>query len=199
MTPRKVHYWLGTGLVSPGPLVGRGSGHPTLLTFRQLLEIRTVQQLRDQLGIPLPNVRSALGWLLAHVLDDGEPVRITRGPGGRLIAETGDLAVELPSGQRALPMLERLNVDLEAARTAWRDRRLPISRHVVTDASILAGTPVVDGTRIDTAVLATFARRGQYDDAVVADVLASYPRLSEAAVVDALRFEGVRAAGPASR
>lgn len=49
MTPRKVHYWLDTGLLSPPIRHGR-PGLPTLLSFRQLLEIRTVQGLRDDFG-----------------------------------------------------------------------------------------------------------------------------------------------------
>ena len=49
MTPRKVHYWLDTGLLSE-PVRWGGRGFPTLLNFRQLLQIRTVQRLRDELA-----------------------------------------------------------------------------------------------------------------------------------------------------
>lgn len=59
MTPRRVHYWLDTGLIVGEPIDRGAKGTPTLLTFRQLLEIRTVQHLRDELRIPLPKVREA--------------------------------------------------------------------------------------------------------------------------------------------
>ncbi len=54
----KVHYWLDTGLLSPSRR-SSGNGIPTLLTFRQLLEVHTVRRLRDDLGITLPRVREA--------------------------------------------------------------------------------------------------------------------------------------------
>ena len=40
MTPRKVHYWLNTGVLSD-PIVDGRRGEPTLLTFQQLLETLT--------------------------------------------------------------------------------------------------------------------------------------------------------------
>src|SRR3954452_22571838 len=84
MTPRKVHYWLSTGLISGGPFERGGRGRPTLLAFRQLLEIRTVQHLRDELKVPLPTVRFAFAWILEHIFDRGEEVRFTRGRAGHL-------------------------------------------------------------------------------------------------------------------
>jgi hypothetical protein len=47
MTARKVHYWLNTGLISGRPISRGRRGVPTILTLRQLLEVRTVQHLRD--------------------------------------------------------------------------------------------------------------------------------------------------------
>jgi uncharacterized protein (DUF433 family)/DNA-binding transcriptional MerR regulator len=190
MTRRKVHYWLRTGLISPSPYGPPGRGRPTLLSFRQLLEIRVVQQLRDEVGVPLPAVRPAFAWILSHALDAEAPIRFARGPGGRLLAETGEDAVEVPGGQIALPLLERLGPDLEAARAAWRTRALPIGEHVVSDPRVLGGAPTLRGSRVETALIAAYAPDRTYDDATVAAVLADHPWLGGPAVVEALAFEG---------
>src|SRR4051794_20445643 len=79
MTARKVHYWLDTGLLSE-PWVHGGTGRPTLLTFRQLLQIRTVQRLRDDLRVSLPEVRESFAWILEHhYADDPSQVQFVRG------------------------------------------------------------------------------------------------------------------------
>ncbi|MFL6139374.1 MAG: DUF433 domain-containing protein [Frankiaceae bacterium] len=197
MTRRKIRYWLGTGLISRGPLDQPGRGRPVLLTFRQLLEIRAVQQLRDELGIPLPAVRAAFAWILSRALESDEPVRFAKGQGGRLIAETDDGAVEIPGGQGALPSVHRLNTDVEALRRAWRDRALRLSEHVVSDPRIHRGAPTVIGTSIETAAIARLADGGAHDGRTVERVLAAYPRLSRAAIAGALAFEG-RSGGAAA-
>src|SRR4051794_10722642 len=67
MTARKVHYWIDTGLLSP-PLVAGRRGVPTLITFRQLLELRAVQRMRDTLGFRLEEVRDAIDYTLRRLL-----------------------------------------------------------------------------------------------------------------------------------
>ena len=48
MTPRKVHYWLHTGLLGD-PVRSEVRGQPTLLTFDQLIKVAVLQRLRDDL------------------------------------------------------------------------------------------------------------------------------------------------------
>jgi uncharacterized protein (DUF433 family) len=114
-----------------------------------------------------------------------------------LVARTGDDVCELiPSGQGVIPIKKYYDVtamtdELEISRQAWRDKRLRIRDHVVTDAKVLAGAPTVDGTRIETALIATFAVSGQYDDDAIASVLDTYPHLQRDAVVDAFTYERI--------
>ena len=75
MSARKVHYWLDTGLVSGQPIVRGRTGVPTILTFRQLLEIRTIQYLRGTLRVSLPEVWSAFEWILRHLFDQRQQIR----------------------------------------------------------------------------------------------------------------------------
>lgn len=192
MTARRVHYWLRTGLVSGEPVARGRRGIPTLLTFRQLLEIRTVQQLRDELRVPLPKVREAYAWILQNLFEDEQSVEFSRGQGGAIIAETGDgESIVIPYGQGVFPNLTALTDDALSSRRAWADGRLTLRDHLVTDTRILAGAPTVSGTRIETAILAAFAEEGSYDDEVIRTVSKTYPHLGRDAVVDAFEFEGI--------
>lgn len=198
-TPRRVHYWLKTGLIHGESIVRGSRGTPTLLTFRQLLEIRTVQHLRDELGIPLPKVRAAYGWILRHVFDEGVEIRFERGEGGDIIASTPDgESTVIPYGQTAIPRppvdVDELTADISVSRQAWLDRKLKINSHLVADTQVLAGTPTVEGTRIETALIASFAVTGEYDGEVIEEVEQTYPHLTRPAIVDALQFEGIRPA-----
>lgn len=195
MTSRRVHYWLDTGLVSGEPVAYGRRGQPTLLTFRQLLEVRTVQHLRDELGIPLPKVRNAFAWILDHVFaEDPEGITFSRGPRRSIIATARGESMEIPHGQGVFPDVQELTKDVAIARRAWVDRRLPLRGHVVADTRVLAGSPTVAGTRIETAIIRRFSTDGHYDEATIAAVAGTYPHLSLAAIVDALEFEGVRPA-----
>jgi uncharacterized protein (DUF433 family) len=194
MTRRKIHYWLDTGLISGEPIERGRQGTPTLLTFRQMLEIRTVQHLRDELGVPLPKVREAFAWILRHVFENGDEITFQRGPGTDIIAVTsdGDNTV-IPSGQGAFPVkAEDLTKDVAVARQAWIDRKFRLRPHLVADTRVLAGTPTVEGTRIETALIASFADGAEYDDDVLVSVASTYPHLSAEAIVEAMEFEGLR-------
>jgi uncharacterized protein (DUF433 family) len=198
VTPRRVHYWLDTGLITGEPVTRGSRGTPTLLTFRQLLEIRTVQHLRDKLRIPLPKVREAYSWILRHVFDERADVRFERGQRGAIIASTADgESTVIPHGQGAFADavdVVGLTRDVSAARQAWVDRKLRIKPHVVADTRVLAGSPTIEGTRIETALIATFAVDDKYNDDVIEMVELTYPHLTEAAIVDALEFEGIQRA-----
>ncbi len=82
-----------------------------------------------------------------------------------------------------------------SARQDWAARRVDISGypHLVSDAGIIAGSPTLRGTRIETSIIAAFAAPEKtYDADTVASVRATYPRLTGDAIEDALRFEGLR-------
>jgi uncharacterized protein (DUF433 family) len=196
MTPRRVHYWLDTGLISGEPVIRGAKGVPTLLTFRQLMEIKIVQHLRDEIKVPLGRVRNAYDWILQHVFELEMPIDFARGQGGDIIASTPDGEhTVIPFGQSAMPVkVKDLNDEVSAARQAWLDKRLRLKDHVVADTRVLAGSPTVEGTRIETALVATFAVDGEYDDDVLEMVTQTYPHLTVAAIVDALEFEGIQRA-----
>ncbi len=197
MTARKVHYWLDTDLLSDAVVHGK-PGTPTLLSFRQLLEIRTLQHLRDNLDISLQKARGAYRYVLDYLFDDTwSALRFLRGIDGALVAmiATGDSMV-VPGGQGVWgAILDELNVHAQNTRTAWETGVLTISgrHHVVSNARVQAGAPTVKGTRIETATVASFAVEKTFTDSTVTEISEAFPRLLEPAIVDALEFEGCRA------
>ena len=66
MTPRKVHYWLKKGIIGE-PVRPGAPGRPTLLSFEQLLMVRTVQHLRDKLNFSLQKITPAIQKLSSFV------------------------------------------------------------------------------------------------------------------------------------
>lgn len=194
MTRAKVHYWLNTGLLSEPPVAHGGKGVPTLLSFRQLLELRTVQYMRDELRISLPRVRQAFEWVLRSVfVDSPSDVSFERGQGGTVIARHGNQAIEIPTGQGAF-VVDVVGLTREAGtvRTAWLQHSYDIPRwtHLVANARVLAGTPTIRGTRIDTGIVGAMVGVDGWDDGDVADIVRAYPQLSADAVREALEFEG---------
>jgi uncharacterized protein (DUF433 family)/DNA-binding transcriptional MerR regulator len=194
MTPRKVHYWLDTGLLS-APVRWGSRGHPTLLSYRQLLEIRTVQHLRDELEFSLPKVREALEWILDHLFAEvWTDLHFAKGVDGSLVAQSGDEQMVVPGGQGVLEgTLPELNDRVAETRRAWEEQAfvVPDHKYVVSNARVLAGAPTIRGTRIDTAVIAGFSEADTYTQETLQEIGSIYPWLEREAIVDALEFEGI--------
>lgn len=193
MTPRKVHYWVDTDLLAP-PIIHGGPGVPMLLSFQQLLEIRTVQRLRDELRFSLPRVRDAFTWILANLFaTDWRDFYFDRGVNGALVIRYADEQMTVPGGQGVLKQtISELNRDVKSTRDAWETRRLLITDHVVTDTHVLGGAPVITGTRVEASVLASFADDDRtIDTQTFRRLTRMFGHVSRGALVDALRFEGV--------
>jgi uncharacterized protein (DUF433 family) len=204
MTRHKVHYWLNTGLLSTPPVAHRGKGVPTLLSFKQLLEVRTAQHMRDDLGTTLALVRRAFSWVDRNLFG-ASPTSVTfeySSQGGTVIARTPEgQMIEIPTNQGVLdidvrPNLARLNRVVESSRVAWQDKALAIPDYpsLVANAHVMNGSPTIRGTRMETSIIAAFVKRGEkYDADVVERISATYPRLPDTAIREALEFEGVSA------
>lgn len=195
MTSRRVHYWLDTELLSE-PLVRGRKGVPTLLTFRQLLEVRAVQHLRDELDFSLPKVRKAFQFILEHLFaDQWVTMRFFKAVNGDLGVQLDNgQAMTIPGGQGVLPAtLPELDEFVRETRESWEARVLTIQGHpqLVSNARVQAGAPVVRGTRIETAVIASFADEQFYIPDTVEELLRMYPSLTNDDITQAMEFEGI--------
>ena len=192
MTPRKVHYWLGKGLL--GNVVQRGGkGEPTLLSYEQLLRIRTLQHLRDALDFSLQEVvRSGLEFILKQLFaEEWHELKFFRTPRGKIGVTNGLDTYELPVGQRMLAdLLPELDAFLQESRDAWLAGELAIADYsaLVTNIRILAGSPVIAGTRIETAFVANLNQ-----EVPVNELTRIFPHVKRKALEEAIRFESAAA------
>jgi uncharacterized protein (DUF433 family) len=195
MTPRKVHYWLDTDLLTPSVVHG-GRGTPTLLNFRQLLEIRTVQYLRDNLEFSLRRVRSAFEFILEGLFAPSfSELKFVKGPDRELVAvlENG-VALVVPGGQGVMPFaLPEMNDHARGTRHSWEARAfdIPERPHLVSNARVQAGSPTIKGTRIETAFIASFSDNHHFSRDTIDLVATTYPDLEKEAIQEAMLFEGL--------
>jgi uncharacterized protein (DUF433 family) len=194
ITPRKVHYWLDKGML--GKAIRRGTrGTPTLLSFEQLLRIRTLQRLRDELRFSLRTSREALEWLLTTLVSDEWPdVHFFRAGDHEVgIAEAnGETPFVIQTQQYVLPALvPGLDEFLQRSRKQWEQGFLEIEGYsrLISDPTVLAGSPVIESTRIETAFIANLATEES-----MGELKQLFPDVEEEALRQAIDFEGVQLA-----
>jgi uncharacterized protein (DUF433 family) len=111
---------------------------------------------------------------------------------GRLgvVDDRGQVAVEVETGQHIMPeTLSELNVYLRKTREEWDRREVEIEDfpRLVSNPGIVAGSPTIKGTRIETSVVAYFAEALGVEKA-----LELYPHVDRDAVLQAMSFEGAK-------
>ena len=195
MTKYKVGRWLHKGLLGE-PIRWGSTGRPHLLSFQQLLKVRTIQELRES-GIPLQRITPAVKILSSRIFEhlfseEWHELKLFSTSTGRLgvIDDRGEVAVEVETGQRIMPeTLTELNDYLRKTRDDWERREIEIERlpRLVSNAGIVAGSPTIKGTRTQTSVVANLAQA-----LGVERVWELYPHLDREAGVQAMSFEGAK-------
>jgi uncharacterized protein (DUF433 family) len=190
MTPRKVHYWLHTGLLGDPPRP-EARGRATLLTFEQLLRVQVLQRLRDDLGFSLQRVREGLAWLLDQLTDTrwGELRFFRTGRGDIGVRDRAGQAFAI-GGQGVLSgtLPGELTEFVREVREQWEAGVVRVAEHphVVSDARVMGGSPIIRGTRIETAFVAHVARQAGFDDLEL-----MFDHVPTNGLREALHFEGV--------
>ena len=196
MTPRKVHYWLKKGILGP-PIRQTRTGKPTLLTFEQLLKVRTVQHLRDDLHFSLQRVTASIeelsDWVFQRLFArQWYELHFYRSPRGAIAVTDGEHDLEVGTGQFLMPeLLPELDAFLRKTREDWVRRAVDIEGYprLVSNARILGGAPVIKGTRVETAFVSHLA-----EHLPPQDILRLYPYVGHDELYQALEFEGAQLA-----
>lgn len=195
MTEDKLRYWLNEGLL--GEPIRRGfRGRTHLLSFRQLLQARTIQHLRDALGIPLQKVRPVIEEISELVFPrlfdetgESEP-RFIRTPEGEIGVFDGVQTYEMATKQLMISeaVVPELNNILQETKKDWERGEVPIKEfpRLVSNPGVVAGSPTIRGTRIETAFVGYLVQ-----NLGVEKVLELYPHLDRKTILEATRFEGV--------
>lgn len=173
-------------------------GGEQVLTFLDLVELMFIRGLRAS-GQSFPRIHEA-HRVLSRLLETEHPFALRRGfsdPAGIYALlerqDQGDLLVELKgAGQIAMwpalqKYLQQLDFNLDDVAERWHPagRATP----VVVDPRISFGAPVIEGTRIETAVVADL-----YQGEESVDELAWLYDLEPAQIRAAVEFENTLAA-----
>ncbi|MDP9439036.1 MAG: DUF433 domain-containing protein [Actinomycetota bacterium] len=191
MSERRIRYWDKTGVLVPSLAQGsRRSAFSRIYTFRDLVGLRSLGQLRDRYRFSLQQLRQ-IGEMLAarfdapwaslrfyvvgrdiQFIDPETHLRMsTRYPGQSVIHFEVDLAaVTRQTEEEAAKLTERGEED-------WGE--------IVRHRHVLGNKPVLAGTRIPTAAIWDFHRAGYTAD----DILQEYPRLTTLDVERAIAYE----------
>lgn len=182
---RRLQYWDETGFIRPSVAAREGRGSPRLYSFRDLVQLRIVARLRNQLS--LQALRK-----LKDALDVDAPfatIRFALLPGGDVVylGPAGLPESARRPGQITLTFdieLEEIRADLAGAIRTLRERTGVgrVSKH----RGVLAGQEAVDGTRVTQAAIRRMLRRGWS----TARVISEYPELRAEDVDAAVRRVG---------
>lgn len=191
MNVHKVRYWLHKGLL--GEPIRRGSrGRPYLLSFEQLLKVRVIQDFRETLKLPLQRVTPAIARLsdVPFTGKDWHELHFFRTDGGRIGVSDSGQTYEVETDQLVIPeaVLPKLADIAREARRDWARGVMNIRNysHLVSNPRIVAGSPTIKGTRVETSFVAHMVESLGLDR-----VVELYPHLDRTALLEAAEFERV--------
>src|SRR5918995_1486295 len=193
MTEYKVRRWLHKDLIGE-PIRWGSTGRPHLLSFQKLPKVGKFRVLGES-GFPLQRTAPAVRLLSSYLFDrlfdeEWHELEFFQSEYGRLgVVDSRDMAIVVETGQRVMPeTLSELTAYMWQTRKDWERGEIEIKEypHLVSNAGIVAGSPTIRGTRVETSFIAHMVRSMGVDR-----VLQLYPYLDRDSLVDAARFEGV--------
>lgn len=191
VTEGKVRYWLEKGLLGE-PIRWGSRGRPHLLSFQQLLKVRTIQRLRDD-GFSLQRITPAIRKLSSYLwerlfAEEWHALTFFQAERGQIgVMDSQRRAIVVETGQWIMPeTLQELESYLRETWEAWVNREVSIKgfSRLVSNARILGGSPTIEGTRMETSFLAYMA-----ESLGAGEVLELYPHLDRDALEEAVEFE----------
>jgi uncharacterized protein (DUF433 family) len=190
VSERRIRYWDKTGVLSPSLArdTKRRLPYSRIYSFRDLVGLRTLGELRDQHHFSLQELRSVGEWLNDHYEQPWSTLRFYV-LGHQIIFRDPDseqFVASDPRGQAAIPFyLERIAVQTEAEARKLLDRGPEQIGEVVRNRYVLSNTPVLAGTRIPTSAVWDFYQAGYEPEAIIRE----YPRLTPLDIDRAIAFE----------
>lgn len=200
-TVGRIRYWDRTGVLSPSLGSGRErSAYGRIYSFRDVVGLRTLVELRDRFRLPLQRLRLIGEHLRRHYETPWSSLRFYvngrdlffRAPGSDVMVSA------LPAGQVAMEFvleLEAVASRTEAAAEPLRRRKQSDIGEIVQNRYVLGNRPVLAGTRIPTKAVWDYHRAG-YGTGRIIEL---YPKLTPIDVERAIEYERDRVAKRARR
>jgi uncharacterized protein (DUF433 family) len=181
--PQVFQAWIKAGLLIPTVRITAGKRAQNVYSYRDLLLIRLIVRLREK-GFPVGKIKRALDNIVAAA--GGDPGAWLE---SSIYADKDLIAAILPGSPAGAPFSasqgpQTLAVALfpELVEELERDLVPKRFQQVKIDPEILAGAPVLAGTRVPTQAVLLTRRSGQ-------DPREAYPSLTEEQVEAAIAYE----------
>ena len=181
--PQVFQAWIKAGLLNPTVRIAAGKRAQNVYSYRDLLLIRLIVRLREK-GFPVGKIKPALDNIVAAA--GGDPCAWLE---SSIYADKDLIAAILPGSPAGAPFSasqgpQTLAVALfpELVEELERDLVPKRFQQVKIDPEILAGAPVLAGTRVPTQAVLLTRRSGQ-------DPREAYPVLTEEQVEAAIAYE----------
>ncbi|GAA2867167.1 hypothetical protein GCM10010837_18100 [Aminobacter niigataensis] len=186
---RQLASWDREGFFSPSVVDGLGGAYTRLYSFRDLLSLKVLNQLRNDTRVSMDHLREVKGDL-SHLGEDMW-VRSTLYLLGKhvVIQRDDETRHEAGSGQ------EVLQIPLKIIVGGMRERIREMNKrggdeigHIERHRGIVGNKPVIAGTRIPVSAIKEFAEAGYS----VQQIMKEYPSLEREDVEAAIAFEDKR-------
>ncbi len=186
LSDRQLSYWDSTGFFSPQFPGDPGRPYDKLYSFRDLVGLRTIAELRDR--IPLQELRRIGAWLRDRYESPWSSLTFYIA-GDRVYFDdptTGARVATRPEGQIAQPFdMERVAREMSSAVSRLQQRSADKAGQIERRKYVAGNAPVLAGTRIPTRAIWEFHRAGYSPCAI----LREYPQLTEEDIRRAIAFE----------
>jgi uncharacterized protein (DUF433 family) len=180
-------YWDRTKFFTPSLADdNRRVAYGRLYSFRDLVCLKILNTIRNEIRVPLPHLREVKDKL-AHLDDDLWAKTTLYVHQRRVVFDNPETAQreEVVSGQALLQIpLRVVTGDMERAVKSIRERPEQTIGQVSRRRGVASHQPVVAGTRIPVRAIKAFRDAGY----TVAQIRGEYPGLTEADIEAALRF-----------
>jgi uncharacterized protein (DUF433 family) len=202
VSERRIRYWDRTGVLSPSILNDAGAHHAynRIYSFRDLVGLKALGQLRDRFDLPLQRLRAVGAYLKERYDAPWSELKFSvlgRGRFAEILfrdSETGVMESASRPGQTVLFEVEPVAREVERD-VRQLNQRSPDQYGVVTqNRYVLSNKPVLAGTRIPTAAVWEFHEAGYTDE----QIIRKYPRLTLLDVHRAIDFESEQRRAKAS-
>ena len=202
VSERRIRYWDRTGVLSPtlAHNATRRAAYNRIYSFRDLVGLRVLGQLRDRFDLPLQKLRRVGAWLKERYDEPWSSLRfyvVGRGRDADIVfrAPGADALVSATKpGQSVFPIeLEPIAHEVEAAASQLTRRTPEQIGEIVQNRYVMSNAHVLAGTRIPTIAVWEFHEAGYGTD----EILRQYPRLTPLDIDRAIAFEQKRHLKPA--
>ncbi len=191
VSTRKLRHWVDTHVLEPDNIATFGEGGRRLYSFRDLIELRVLAQLRQDHSLQalrrvhsyLKTIRERPWSRLRLFVMKGGGVAFKEPESGKVVMADG------PTGQvieETLIDLQEVSHRLREDVVRSRERGKAQVGQVERKRGLVGGKPVIAGTRIPVSVIQSLHKSG----VTIAEIRKRFPRLEPADIRAAIGFKG---------